>query len=127
IGDGNPGTISGYDSLHYIITDNRVNGGFLFRENISRRDGLVVFPIGSKQNAYTPLAIRSKARKPDNYYVNVVDGIKIDSIRGDLVDNGVNKTWQVGKQLRPNLDVVDVILQHLNDDEGNYFRKNKSN
>ena len=126
MGNNNPGTITGYDSLHYIVTDSKTNEGFLLRENITEKDGVVVFPVGSKANAYTPAAIHSRTSRPDNYYVNVVDGVKKDSIKGDVSAQSVNKTWQIGKQLHPNEDQVDITLQHLNGDEGSVFTANKS-
>ena len=127
VGDGNPGKISGYDSLHYIITDNGGTEGFLLRQGITDANGMVVFPVGSKRNAYTPVGIRSKSMQPDNYYVNVEDGIKRELFRPDLSKEGVNKTWQIGKQLRPDKDAVEITLQHLNEDEGTTFASNKKN
>ncbi|MEJ7769403.1 MAG: hypothetical protein WKF89_16410, partial [Chitinophagaceae bacterium] len=126
IGEGNPGKISGYDSLHFIVTDDKKNEGFLLRESISEQDGVVVFPVGSKGEAYTPTAIRSRSAVADNYYVNVTDGVKMDSISGDMSAQGVNKTWQVDKQLHPNEGEVDISLQHLNEEEGSLFSANKS-
>lgn len=127
MGEGNPGKITGYDSLHYIVTDSKTSEGFLLREGIVFQDGVVVFPVGSKENSYTPAAIRSRTARPDHYYVNVTDGIKLDSVKGDLATQGVNKTWQIGKQLHSNEDIADVSLQHLNSEEGPVFTANKSN
>ncbi len=121
VGDGNPGVISGYDSLHYIVTDNGGTEGYLLREGITSANGRVVFPVGSKRNAYTPVGVQSKSSQPDNFYVNVEDGVKREIFRPDLSKESVNKTWQVGKQLRPGKDEVEITLQHLNDDEGSTF------
>gem|GEM_PF-3461783 len=45
VGDENPGIISGYDSLHYVVTDNGGTEGYLLREGIADKDGWVVFPV----------------------------------------------------------------------------------
>lgn len=127
VGDENPGIISGYDSLHYVVTDNGGTEGYLLREGIADKDGRVVFPVGAKRNAYTPLGIHSKSSRPDNFYVNVEDGVKKELFRTDLSKEGVNKTWQVGKQLRPGQDNVEITLQHINGDEGSTFTSNKEN
>jgi hypothetical protein len=125
VGDGHPGTIKGYDSAHYIVTGQPE--GFLLREHISAADGQVVFPVGSKKDAYSPMAIRSFATQADNYYVSVSDGMKKDALRGEFSEDGVNKTWLAGKQLRPNQDEVEVVLQHLNNEEGSRFTNNRAN
>ncbi|MEJ7769402.1 MAG: hypothetical protein WKF89_16405 [Chitinophagaceae bacterium] len=127
VGEGNPGVISGYDSLHYVVTDSKMNDGFLLREGITDQNGVVVFPIGSSADAYTPAAVRNRMARGDNYYMNVANGVKVDSLRGELLDYGVNKTWQVGKQLYPDEDSVDITLQHLNSDEGSFFTTNRKN
>jgi hypothetical protein len=57
--------------------------------------------------------------------VNVADGVKNDSLKGDMSARSVNKTWQIGKQLRPNEDQADISLQHQNTDEGSIFTANK--
>jgi hypothetical protein len=125
VGNGNPGIISGYDSMHYVVTDNGGTEGFLLREGITDANGRVVFPVGSKRNAYTPVGVHSKSLQPDNFYVNVEDGIKNEMFWRDLSKEGVNKTWQVGKQLRPDKDEVEITLQHLNNDEGSTFASRK--
>ncbi len=127
VGDGTPGKISGYDSLHYVVTNNQLNEGFLLRESITSQDGVVVFPVGSNENSYTPLGLRSGVQQADNFYVNVNDGIKKDVIRGNLSSQSVNKTWQAGKQFRPNQDQVHVLLQHNSEDEGSLFASARAN
>jgi hypothetical protein len=111
--------------LHYIVTGQA--DGFLLRENISAADGQVVFPVGTKKDAYSPMAIRSFATQADNFYVSVSDGVKKDLLRGEFSEDGVNKTWQAGKQFRPNQDEVEVVLEHLNSDEGSRFNSNRAN
>lgn len=128
VGNNHPGQITGYDPTHYFVTGNKPGSGLLLRENIRSSDGLIVFPIGSKENAYTPAGIRMKSPTGDDFYVNVFDGVYSSLLTGsDISAQGVNKTWQVGKLQRPNTDEVEVVLQHLNSDEGSTFTRQKNN
>lgn len=127
VGDGNPGTITGYDSIRYVVTGN-TGTGVLLRENFRYTNSWVVFPIGSDVNAYTPVSIRSHALQGDDYHARVSDGVKQNLFSGaDLRDEGVNKTWEIGKRNRPNADDVEISLQHLNADEGSFFAANRQN
>lgn len=126
VGNGNPGTISGYDSSRYIVTGNAPGSGLLIRENIRAGDAMVVFPVGSKPYAYTPAAIRSRSTIGDDYYVGVFDSTRSSAIAGvNLNTESVNKTWEIGKRFRPDQDMVEVYLQHLVDDEGTEFNTNR--
>jgi len=125
IGDGTPGSITGYDSIHYIITGS-AGTGLLVRENIRNRDSWVIFPIGASDNAYTPVAIRSHSRQGDDYHVRVSDGVKKDLFTGDeLKEQGVSKIWEIGKRNYPNSGEADIALQHLVADEGSLFKANR--
>jgi len=125
IGDGSPGTITGYDSIRYIVTG-AAGSGLLVRENVRSQNSWVIFPIGTKEDAYTPVAIRSKAQQGDDYHARVSDGVKKDLFTGnDLQAQGVNKTWEIGKRNNPGNDDVDVALQHLTADEGSQFGANR--
>jgi len=125
IGDGSPGSITGYDSIHYIITGSS-GTGLLVREHIRSRDNWVIFPIGTDDNAYTPVAIRSHSTQGDDYHARVSDGVKKDLFTGnDLKDQGVNKTWEIGKRNYPNTGEADIALQHLTADEGSVFSANR--
>lgn len=122
LGDGNPGIISNYDSSKYIVT----GGGYLLRENISRSDNWVTFPIGTAAQSYTPLAVRNKTAQDDDYYAGVSDGVKSNVLTGDdLSAKSVNKTWQIGKLKHPDQGETDVTLQHLVKDEGAQFAVNR--
>lgn len=128
LGDNNPGMISGYDSSRYFVTANSPGKSLLLIENIRSSDGEITFPVGSRENAYTPAAIHSHSDQGDDYYVNVFDSVKSNVTSGyNFNTESVNKTWEIGKTVRPGLDEVEIILQHLNDDEGSYFKLNRRN
>ena len=128
IGDNSPGVISGYDSLRYFVTNNKPGSGYLIRENIRNSDGRIDFPIGSRDDAYTPAAIQSNSEIGDDYYVNVFDSVKTGRLTGtNLFPQSVNKTWEIGKRLRPGLDDAEIFLQHLTKDEGAQFKVNRNN
>lgn len=122
VGDGDPGSITGYNENSFVVTGPSFNGGFLLREKIRRADGQVVFPVGVAEGLYTPAALHLHSRIPDDFYVRVFDSVR-SLLRGgqDLSVRSVGKVWQIGKLLRPGEDVVDVVLQHRLADEGVLF------
>lgn len=123
VGNNNPGLITGYDSARYIVTGNAPGSGLLIRENIRAADNIVVFPIGSRAHQYTPAAIRSKSDIGDDFYTSVFDSVKSQAISGNnLREESVNKTWEIGKRLHPNEGEVEILLQHLTDEEGTIFK-----
>jgi hypothetical protein len=127
IGDNSPGIISGYDSLRYFVTNNKPGSGYLIRENISNSNGRVDFPVGSRDNSYTPAAIENNTSTGYDYYVNVFDSVKAGRLTGpNLFPQSVNKTWEIGKRLRPGLDSTNIFLQHLTQDEGTQFKFNRN-
>ncbi|HWC52856.1 MAG TPA: T9SS type A sorting domain-containing protein [Chitinophagaceae bacterium] len=128
IGENNPGVISGYDSLRYFVTGNKPGSGYLIRENITNNNGRVDFPVGSRDDSYTPAAIQSNTSTGDDYYVNVFDSVKTGRLTGiNLLPQSVNKTWEIGKRQRPGLGDAEIFLQHLNRDEGSQFKLNRNN
>jgi hypothetical protein len=69
------------------------------RENISRSDGQIVFPIGSKINSYTPATILSDSLQNDDYYANVFDSVRSNLFTGtSLSKECLNKTCEIGKR-----------------------------
>lgn len=121
IGEGKPGLISGYDPSRFIVTGSN-GASLLLRENITRRDDWVVFPVGTAPGAYTPAAVRNKTNLGDDYYTGVSDGVKSHVFTGDNIDDkSVNKTWQIGKLQKPGHGETEVVLQHLVMDEGAHF------
>lgn len=110
------GKITGADSTKYVVTNNK--DGYLLRENLSAKSGLVAFPVGTA-NGYTPAALNVKSGT-DNYYVNVVNGVTVDA------DRSVNRTWNIGKQNNPNQDSVEVFLTHLQKEESAFFTSHEA-
>lgn len=127
VGNNDPGIIAGYDDSRYLVTGNLPGNGLLLRENIRQSDGIVVFPIGSKPNAYTPGAVHSSTSLGDDYYMGVFDSVKANITSGEnLRDSSVNKTWEVGKVNRPDMDEALLYFQHLVGDEGSVFAARRS-
>lgn len=126
VGNGNPGSITGYDSSHYFVTGNKASNGLLLREQLTKDDGIVVFPVGSKENAYSPAAIRVRIRQKSDYYVGVSDSVNANALDNTkLVSQTVNKTWQIGKYGSANAEESDIFLEHQVKDEGEYFSQNR--
>ncbi|RYY58843.1 MAG: T9SS type A sorting domain-containing protein, partial [Chitinophagaceae bacterium] len=127
VGNNNPGKISGYDSSKYFVTGNKPGDGLLLREKLTNTDGIVVFPVGSKEDAYTPAAIRARRRQQADYYVGVFDSVNVsDFDNTKMVSQTVNKTWQIGKSGAPGMEESDIFLEHQVKDEGEYFAQNRS-
>ena len=127
VGNADAGTITGYDSSRYFVTNNKAGSGLLMREQLTRRDGIVVFPVGSTTGAYTPAAIRPRLRQTSDYYVGVFDSVRAsETDHSRLTAESVNKTWQIGKYGSSTTDESDIFLEHLVKDEGEYFAQNRS-
>lgn len=121
--NGNPGSITGADASRYIVTGNQPGSGLLIRENISRRNGFVVFPVGSRPNAYTPAIVRNMNIAGSDYYVGVFDSVRANAISGKkLVNESVNKTWEIGKLTNINSGRTKIYLQHIKEDEGKVYK-----
>jgi len=128
VGNNNPGTITGYDSSKYFVTGNAPDKGLLIREDIRSTDGLIVFPVGSKAHAYTPAALQNRGTGTNSYYVTVFDSVRTDGSTGTaILNSGVNKTWQIGAVQTSLPEETEIVLQHLNEEEGTLFSANKLN
>jgi hypothetical protein len=127
VGHQQPGKLTGYDSTRFFVTGTQPGGSLLVRENITSGNGLVVFPVGTTESAYTPAAIRSKTTRGDDYQVTLFEGVRTNVLTGNsLAEQGVNKTWQMGKRYYHGQDEVEIVLQHLNKDEGTSFAQNRN-
>jgi len=125
VGNGNPGIISGYDSTHFLVAGGDTLGGMLLRESLCNSNGMVMFPLGSRADAYSPAGIHCKSAAGDDFFAGVTDSVFSGPY--NLATQSVNKTWLIGKVLRPGADTVEVQLQHENSDEGSIFSANPAN
>ncbi len=122
LGNNNPGILTGYDSSRYFVTGNAVDKGLLLRENIRSTDGLVAFPLGTKDYAYTPAAIQNYSDRGDDFFATVFDSVRAQAVSGNMrVIESVNKTWQLGRRNYPGADSIRLVLQHREQDEGGYY------
>ncbi len=126
VGHNYPGKITGYDSIRFIVTNNKAGEGFLIRENIRSSDGTVVFPVGAGILQYTPAAVKSKSADGASYYVSVFDKVFDKATAGQLMQiNTVNTTWQIGRKSVTQGIHAEILLQHLRKKEGGLFAANR--
>lgn len=125
VGNNNPGIIRGYSEKAFVVTSS--SGGMLLREQLRRHNGHVIFPIGAADDLYTPAAINMTGNFSDDFYARVFNDVIDGPVLGrSLNERSVNKTWQIGKLQRPDLDPVDITLLHLVAEEGPTFSSNRS-
>ena len=117
VGDGNPGTITGYSEQSFVVTGTTIAGGFLYREQIGGASGKVVFPIGTSPATYAPAAVEF-AGTADDFRARVFDSVYQFAISG-LVNklDFTNKTWNVARGKNSNAETK-LTLQHMDADEG---------
>jgi len=118
IGERYPGNITGYSEKSFVITGTEPGGGFLYREHVSASDSLVVFPIGSAENSYSPMALRNNGPTPVDVHTRVFDSVYHNAISGQV--NGtdyVRKTWNIQQDGDVKNDMT-VWLQYNRQDEG---------
>ncbi|RYG00041.1 MAG: T9SS type A sorting domain-containing protein [Chitinophagaceae bacterium] len=126
VGHHNPGKITGYNEQRFVVTGNRNSTGNLLREGLSRKDGAVSFPVGSTVTGYAPATIYLRSDNPDDFYARVSDTVWSNAVSGGNINSkSVNKTWQIGKILRPGVDDVEVNMQHQLGEEGIDFSKHR--
>ncbi len=117
VGNGNPGTITGYSEQSFIITGSSIAGGFVYREQVNAAAGRVVFPIGTSPATYAPAAIEY-AGTADDFRARVFDSVYQFAISG-LVNklDFTNKTWNMARG-RTDVAEASLTLQHMDADEG---------
>ncbi len=122
IGDNYPGVMSGYTDKRFVVTGEKVDGGFLLRENLSNSDGLVVFPIGVSTDEYTPFAMQNHDSIPDDFYVRVFNNVYQKATYGSLLTSlHVNKTWNLHRRTDRHSN-ISLFLQHDENDEDEMFK-----
>ncbi|WP_343701487.1 T9SS type A sorting domain-containing protein [Chitinophaga sp.] len=117
VGDGRPGTITGYSEQSFVITGTGIAGGFLYREQVDASAGKVVFPIGTSISTYAP-AVIEYAGAADDVRARVFDSVYQYAISGltNKLDFA-NKTWNIAKT-KPDAAETKLTLQHMDADEG---------
>ncbi len=125
VGNGNPGTITGYSEQSFIITGSSIAGGFLYRERVNAASGKVVFPIGSSPATYAPAAIEYEGAA-DDFRARVFDSVYQYAISG-LVNklDFTNKTWNLARGRTDGAE-ASLTLQHMNADEGRDYAAHRS-
>lgn len=127
VGMGHPGTISGFSARRFIVTGNEGLQGSLVREGIHQAMGPVVFPVGTRQGAYTPAWVQVLSQQPDDVLVSVTDQVRTELHHGFLLaDQTVQKTWRVGQMYHGGQNAVLLHLQHNDVEEGPDFKRNKA-
>ena len=121
VGNGSPGTIDGYSDQRFVVTGALPTGGSLYREALTGAAGLVVFPIGTDPDSYSPLALQSHTALPITFRARVFDSVYSDATSGaSNPQTVVLKTWNTS-QTGVNIADVSVWLQHDIHDEGTLF------
>lgn len=121
IGERYPGNITGYSEKSFVVTGTDPGGGFLYREQVSASDSMVVFPIGSAENSYSPMALRNNGNVPVDVHARVFDSVYTNAISGQI--NGVDyvrKTWNILQGTEVMNDMT-VWLQYNRQDEGDGY------
>lgn len=125
VGNNRPGTITGYSDKSFIITGPAINGGFVYREQVSAADGDVVFPVGTNIASYSPAQLKFSGTVED-FRVRVFDSVYQYATSGPANRKDfTNKTWNIGHGSQ--LVSTDLTLQHMNADEGQDFSSFRSN
>jgi hypothetical protein len=112
-------SITGFSEKGFIVTGSGIGGGYLYRRPPAG-DSLLVFPMGTDADSYSPLGL--KAAEPFSGIVgaHVFDHVYEQAVTGNNLDSDyVKKTWQLRNA--QGRDQTTVLLQHETDDEGFRF------
>ncbi|MBV7533858.1 hypothetical protein [Chitinophaga sp. sic0106] len=124
VGHHTPGIITNYSDSNFIITGGRFGSGFLYRSNIQPANGLIVFPVGTRPDSYTP-AVVSMQSGTSTVRTAVSDSVLAQLTQGrNLFGTTVNKTWQIDP-LTTNTQ-MGITLVHKLSDEGPDFEANRN-
>ncbi|TWF39653.1 putative secreted protein (Por secretion system target) [Chitinophaga polysaccharea] len=125
VGNGDPGTITGYSNKAFVVTGSQPAGGFLFREQVTPANDMVVYPVGSTTDSYSPITVKSNSSAPKTIQARVFDNVYQYGLSGDMNTSGYTlKTWHV-KQDSGALNNVTVLLQHPEESETPAFSINR--
>lgn len=113
-------TITGYSKDGFIVTGKSIGGGQLYLESADENN-TYVFPIGTDNDSYTPLAVRVPSALRHRIAARVFDHVLKHVYSGPLLDSDrVKKTWQL--TAIQGIPQTVLFLQHPEEDEGNRFR-----
>ncbi len=125
VGEQYPGNITGYSERGFVITGTQPGGGFLYREQVSAADSLVVFPMGAAADSYSPMALKNDGNVPVDIHARVFDSVFNSAISGKTNGPGyVQKTWNI-MQDAPAKNNMTVWLQYNLQDEGATYAANR--
>lgn len=126
VGDGNPGSITGYRENAFVVTGANAAGGFLVREKVGNSSGKVVFPIGTDATSYSPVAVEHTGA-PDDFRARVFDNVFVAATSGNaLLDTFVYKTWNIGR-LNGGGTGANLTFQHMKSIELPEYAANRDN
>jgi hypothetical protein len=123
VGNGNPGSIMGYNQNKYFVNGGDTSGGYLVRENIYNIHGAVDFPVGTSISSYSPASIYNRGAA-DTFKVRVFDDVYSYGTQGGLQNVvSVGKTWDAQERNAGGSDVY-LTLEHEALTEGSGYNRN---
>lgn len=133
LGNGNPGTITGYNQDRYIITNGNTLDtakGFFIREQIDNQN--YVFPVGQSASDYTPAVLKNSGTA-DNFKVRVFDTVYeegyyqflYNSLSVPADERSVKRTWDVRESVKGGSN-INMTLQYNTATEGSFFAYNRN-
>lgn len=113
------GAVTGYSKNGFVVTGNGIGGGNLYLVS-DDPSPVYVFPIGTDDDSYTPLAIQASTAFRSRIAARVFDHVYETVSGGQLLDTGhVKKTWQLTAV--QGVPQTTLLLQHPETDEGVRF------
>lgn len=122
--DAVSGSISGYSSSNYIITN---GSGALNQYNIGTDQRTnVVYPIGSSSSSYTPVTLNVvDATTVDNFKAAVSQGVLTNGTGGTAYTSDiVDRTWHISEGTATGSNVTLTVQWNLADELAGFDRAN---
>lgn len=126
VGDGDPGTIMGYNETRFFVTNGTgtSNIGFLERENV--QSTATAFPVGIAVGDYTPGQIANSGTADDFSMRVYPDAYDLGYSGTNQNDASVARTWDISERTTGGSNVT-LELQHNAATEGATFSGKRSN
>lgn len=126
VGDGDPGSITGYSDKSYVVTGSGTAGGYLYREKMNAAAGKVVFPIGTNAASYSPVSV-DYSGTDDDIRARVFDNVFQQAITGAaFLDTFLYKTWNIGTR-NGGTSSATLTFQHKDSEEQAAYAANRNN